>query len=328
MLNFLTFLDLSPSFIEFFSISLLNGVSYGLLLFMLSAGLTLIFSMMGVLNFAHASFYMLGAYAAYGVTALVGFWWALLLAPLMVGFLGAGFEKYCLRRVHKFGHVPELLITFGLSYILLELVQLVWGRGSVDYRVPAALDGPLFSVFGTQFPLYRAFMVLVAMLMLAALWLLLTRTTLGLVIQAALTHPDMAEALGHNVPRVFMLVFGGGAALAGLAGVVGGNAFVTEPGMAAAVGSVIFVVVVVGGMGSLAGAFWASLLIGTLQTFAVGIDASLMSTVKMLGMTVTPETLGYALLKLKLSQVAPILPYLLLVLMLIFRPKGLLGTRD
>lgn len=328
MLEFTTSLGLSPAFIEFFSVSLLNGVSYGLLLFMLSSGLTLIFSMMGVLNFAHASFYMLGAYLAYSVTVLVGFWWALLIAPLLVGLLGAGFEKYCLRRVHKFGHVPELLITFGLSYILLELVQLVWGRSSVDYRVPAALDGPLFTIFGTQFPMYRGFMMLVAVLMLIAVWLLLTRTRIGLVIQAALTHPETAEALGHNVPRVFMMVFGGGAALAGLAGVIGGNAFITEPGMAATVGSVIFVVVVVGGMGSLAGAFLASLLIGVLQTFAVAMDGSLMSLVKMLGMMVTPETFGYAVLKLKISQVAPILPYLLLVLMLIFRPKGLLGTRE
>ena len=328
MLEFLSSLGLTPGFIEFFSISLLNGVSYGLLLFMLSSGLTLIFSMMGVLNFAHASFYMLGAYVAYSVTALIGFWWALLIAPVVVGFLGAGFEKYCLRRVHKFGHVPELLITFGLSYILLELVQLVWGRSSVDYRVPAALDGPLFTIFGTQFPLYRGFMMLVAVLMLIAVWLLLTRTRIGLVIQAALTHPETAEALGHNVPRVFMLVFGGGAALAGLAGVIGGNAFVTEPGMAATVGSVIFVVVVVGGMGSLAGAFLASLLIGVLQTFAVAMDGSMISAVKMIGLSVTPETFGYAVLKLKISQVAPILPYLLLVLMLVFRPKGLLGTRE
>lgn len=328
MLEFLASLGLSPAFIEFFTVSLLNGVSYGLLLFMLSSGLTLIFSMMGVLNFAHASFYMLGAYVAYSVTALIGFWWALLIAPLVVGLLGAGFEKYCLRRVHKFGHVPELLITFGLSYILLELVQLVWGRSSVNYRVPTALDGPLFTIFGTQFPMYRGFMMLVAVLMLIAVWLLLTRTRIGLVIQAALTHPETAEALGHNVPRVFMMVFGGGAALAGLAGVIGGNAFVTEPGMAATVGSVIFVVVVVGGMGSLAGAFLASLLIGVLQTFAVAMDGSMISAVKMIGMSVTPETFGYALLKLKISQVAPILPYLLLVLMLVFRPKGLLGTRE
>lgn len=313
---------------EFFTISLLNGLSYGLLLFMLSSGLTLIFSMMGVLNFAHASFYMLGAYFAYSVTQLIGFWPALIIAPLLVGLLGAGFEKYCLRRVHKFGHVPELLITFGLSYILLEMVQLIWGRSSVDYRVPAELSGPLFTLFGTQFPIYRGFMMLVALLMLLAVWLLLTRTRIGLVIQAALTHPETVESLGHNVPRVFMMVFGGGAALAGLAGVIGGNAFVTEPGMAATVGSVIFVVVVVGGMGSLAGAFLASLLIGILQTFAVAIDSSLLSAAQSLGASITPETFGYAVLKLKISQIAPIMPYLFLVLILIFRPKGLLGTRE
>jgi branched-chain amino acid transport system permease protein len=313
---------------EFYTISLLNGISYGLLLFMLSSGLTLIFSMMGVLNFAHASFYMLGAYFAYTVTATIGFWPALLIAPLLVGLVGAAFERYCLRRVHKFGHVPELLITFGLSYIIVELVQLVWGRSSVDYRVPVALDGPLFTLFGTQFPMYRGFMMLVAVLMLISIWLLLTRTRIGLVIQAALTHPEMVESLGHNVPRVLMLVFGGGCALAGLAGVIGGNAFVTEPTMALSVGGVIFVVVVVGGMGSLAGAFVASLLIGIVQTFAVAIDASMMSALKVLGLSITPSTFGYELFKLKLSQVAPILPYLFLVLILIFRPKGLLGTRE
>lgn len=313
---------------EFFTISLLNGLSYGLLLFMLSSGLTLIFSMMGVLNFAHASFYMLGAYFAFSVTELIGFWPALLIAPLLVGLLGAGFEKYCLRRVHKFGHVPELLITFGLSYILLEVVQLIWGRSSVDYRVPAELSGPLFTLYGTQFPIYRGFMMLVALLMLLAVWLFLTRTRIGLVIQAALTHPETVEALGHNVPRVFMMVFGGGAALAGLAGVIGGNAFVTEPGMAATVGSVIFVVVVVGGMGSLAGAFLASVLIGVLQTFAVAIDCSLLGAASALGLTVTAQTFGYAVLKLKISQIAPIMPYLFLVLILIFCPKGLLGTRE
>jgi branched-chain amino acid transport system permease protein len=313
---------------EFFTISLLNGISYGLLLFMLSSGLTLIFSMMGVLNFAHASFYMLGAYFAYSVAQLIGFFPALVIAPLLVGGLGALFEKYALRRVHKFGHVPELLITFGLSFIILEMVQLVWGTSSVDYRVPGILGGPLFTLYGTQFPAYRGFMMLVAVLMLIAIWLLLTRTRIGLVIQASLTHPETVEALGHNVPRVFMLVFGGGAALAGLAGVIGGNAFVTEPGMAATVGSVIFVVVVVGGMGSLSGAFVASLLIGVIQTFAVGVDSSLMGAAASMGLDITDKTFGYALWKLKVSQVAPILPYLFLVLMLIFRPKGLLGTRE
>ena len=314
--------------LEFFVISLLNGVSYGLLLFMLSSGLTLIFSMMGVLNFAHTSFYMLGAYLAYSIAGVVGFWPALVIAPLLIGAMGAGFERFALRRVHKFGHVPELLVTFGLSYLILELVQLIWGRSTVPYALPSQLQGPLFTLYGTQFPRSRSFIMLVALLMLVSVWLLLTRTRIGLVIQAALKHPDMVEALGHNVPRVFMLVFGGGCALAGLAGVIGGNTYITEPAMAASVGSIIFVVVVVGGMGSLAGAFIASLLIGLVQTFAVALDYSLVHAFARLGVQVTEQTFGWPVLKLTISQIAPILPYLFLVLILIFRPKGLLGTRE
>ena len=327
-------------------INVLNGMSSGLLLFMLSSGLTLIFSMMGVLNFAHASFYMLGAYIAYTLVQLLGFWPALIAAPLLVGVVGAGFERLALRRVHKFGHVPELLITFGLSYVVLELVQLVWGRTAVPFTPPAVLQGPAFSIVQSpvhglsivlggagpelcaqavcsNFPLTRVFMMGVALLMLLALWLLLTRTRIGLVIQAALTHPEMVEALGHNVPRVFMLVFGSGCALAALAGVIGGITFVTEPAMAAIVGSIIFVVVVVGGVGSLAGAFVGSILIGLLQTLPLTVDDSLATLFKL-----GPDTFGYPLLKLTLAQVAPILPYLLMVLILIFRPKGLLGTRE
>lgn len=314
--------------LEFVAISLLNGLSYGLLLFMLSSGLTLIFSMMGVLNFAHASFYMLGAYFAYQISTGIGFWPALVLAPLIVGAIGAMIERYGLRKVHQWGHVSELLFTFGLSYIIVELVQVVWGRSAVPYRIPAELDRPLFTLFTTTFPAYRAFMMGVALFMLLAVYLLLTRTRVGLVIQAALTHPQAVEALGHNVPRVFMLVFGGGVALAGLAGVIGGNAFVTDPGMAATVGSIIFVVTVVGGMGSLVGAFLASLLIGIVQTFAVAIDFSFVDLVARFGGRITPVAPFYDLWRLTIAQVAPVLPYLLLVLMLIFRPRGLMGTRE
>lgn len=313
---------------EFLLVNLLNSLSYGLLLFMLCSGLTLIFSMMGVLNFAHASFYMLGAYFAYAISARIGFWPALLLAPILVGVIGAGVERFGLRAVHKYGHVAELLYTFGMAYMILEAVQLIWGRAAVPYTVPAELDGPLFTVFKTAFPKYRAFMMLVAVLMLTAIYLLLTRTRIGLIIQAALIHPEMVESLGHNVPRVFMMVFGGGCALAGLAGVVGGNTFVTEPGMAATVGSVIFVVVVVGGMGSLVGALLASLFIGVVQTFAVGIDQSLVTLLQAIGVGVTSQAFGYSVMSVTVAQVAPILPYALLVLVLIFRPRGLLGKRE
>jgi branched-chain amino acid transport system permease protein len=308
--------------------SVLNGVSYGLLLFMLSAGLTLIFSMMGVLNFAHASFYMLGAYFAYQVSSWSNYWVGLIVAPILVALLGGLFERYVLRKTHKFGHVPELLVTFGLSFVILELVQLIWGRTSVDYPIPQSMSGPLFKVFDSTFQSYRGFMMLVAILMLVCLFLILKKTRIGLVIQAALTHPDTTEALGHNVPRVFALVFAAGCALAGLAGVIGGNAFITEPGMAQSVGAIIFVVIVVGGMGSLGGALIASILIGLMQTFAVGLDWSVAGALNQIGMNVTSETFGYPVWKLKLSQVAPILPFLLLVVMLVVRPKGIMGTRD
>ncbi len=293
---------------ELLVLSLLNGLSYGLLLFMLSAGLTLIFSLMGVLNFAHGSFYMLGAYLAHSLAADWGFWWALLLAPLLVGALAALFYAQVLQRVAAHGHVAELLVTFGLSYVLLELVQLVWGRGPVDYRVPLALSGSMFTLWDVRFPAYRAFSMGVTLLVLGALvlWLRLSRG--GLVLQAALSHPKMAQALGHNVPRVFMGVFACGAGLAALAGVMGGNAFVTEPGMAATVGSIVFVVAVVGGLGSLWGAFWASLLMGVLQTAAVSLDVPLGGV--------------------RLSQLAPLLPYALLVGMLALHPRGLMGQRE
>ena len=342
---------------EFFIISMLNGLSYGLLLFMLSSGLTLIFSMMGVLNFAHASFYMAGAYFGYTISKWVGFWPALIVAPVLVAACGAVFERLTLRKVHKFGHVSELLVTFGLSYIVLELVQLIWGRTAVEFAPPEVLRDSAFTLINhsvqglsvlwgsapaemcssadasvrvvcSPFPATRGFMMLVALLMLVSLWLLLTRTRIGLVIQAALTHPEMAESLGHNVPRVFMLVFGAGTGLAGLAGVIGGSTFVTEPAMSATVGSVIFVVVVVGGMGSLSGAFLASILIGVIQTFAVAFDYSFITLCAQLGLSLSDAARENSFVKLTLSQVAPILPYLFLVLILIFRPKGLLGTRE
>jgi branched-chain amino acid transport system permease protein len=224
--------------------------------------------------------------------------------------------------------VAELLFTFGLFYLIEEMVHLVWGRAPVDYRVPAALDFSAFAIFGTSYPAYRVFMMAVSVGMLLGLYLVLTRTRIGLIVQASLTHPDMVQALGHNVPRVFMLVFGGGCALAGLAGVIGGNAFVTEPGMAAAVGSIVFVVVVFGGMGSLTGAFVASLFFGAVQTFSVALDYSLLDLLEVIGVQLAAQSGWRQVLSISVAQTAPVLPYLLMVLMLILRPTGLMGTRE
>ncbi len=306
-------------------ISLLNGVTYGLLLFMLSSGLTLIFSMMGILNFAHAAFYMLGAYFAYQISTYVGFWPGLVVAPVLVGVVGGIVERYGIRKAHHYGHIAELLFTFGLTFLFEELVKLVWGKATVDYRVPESLAGSLFRLFGTSFPVYKGFMMLVSVAMLVGLYAVLTYTRIGLIVRAALSRPEMVEALGHNVPRVFTWTFAGGAALAGLAGVIGGNAFVTEPGMAAALGPIVFVIVVVGGLGSVVGAFAASLLIGILQTWMVSIDYSILDLARSVGIRLSASS---ELTRLSVTQLAPIMPYLLMVLMLIFRPRGLMGARE
>lgn len=305
--------------------STLNGVLYGLLLFMLSSGLTLIFSMMGVLNFAHASFYMLGAYFAYAIGATTGFWAAMFLAPILVAGVGALVERYGLRNVHRHGHVAELLFTFGIAFLIEEIVKLIWGRNPVPYSPPAVLQQPLFTLWGTQYPSFRVFMMIVAVLMFITLWLMLKKTRIGLIVQAALTHPHMVGHLGHNVPLVFMGVFAVGCGMAALAGVIGGALLVTDPAMALTLGPIVFVVVVVGGMGSLGGAFVASILIGLIQTFAVAVDASLSDLLARFGVMVSNRSdLG----RITLAQVAPMLPFLLLVLVLIFRPRGLMGARE
>jgi branched-chain amino acid transport system permease protein len=291
--------------------SVFNGLLYGMLLFMLTSGLTLIFSMMGVLNFAHASFFMLGAYFAFEVSRVVGFWAALVLAPIAVAAIGAMVEAYGLRRLHRRGHVAELLFTFGLVYVIEEMVVFFWGRLPVDYRVPKALDFALFSLFGINYSAYRMFMLGIALASFVGLALLLTRTRVGLIVRAALSQPEMLRALGHDVPRVFMGVFAAGCGLAALAGVIGGNYFTTQPTLALQLGTIIFVVVVIGGLGSLAGALVASLLVGVVQTVSVAADVSLAPV-----------------LNVKLSELGALLPYVLMVLVLIFKPKGLMGRRE
>ena len=313
---------------ELVIISTMNGVLYGLLLFLMASGLTLIFSMMGVLNFAHASFYMLGAFFGFQISRWAGFWPALILAPLLVGAAGALVERFGLRSVHRHGHVAELLFTFGLAFVIEELVQIVWGKSPLDFRVPAALDFSAFSVFSTTYPAYKLFMLAISIAIFVGLFVMLTRTRIGIIVQAALTHPHMVAHLGHNVPLIFMSVFGVGAALAGLAGVIAGPWLVTQSSMAALLGPILFVIVVVGGLGSLRGALFASLLIGLLQTFAVAINLSLSDVFAGFGFSPQPRTLLYDLWRVTVAQIAPIMPYLLLVLVLIFKPTGLFGNRE
>ncbi len=308
--------------------AIFNGVLYGMLLFMLASGLTLIFSMMGVLNFAHASFFMLGAYFAYEISTHFNFWLALLIAPLIVGIVGAAIERFGLRHVHRYGHVAELLFTFGIAFVIEEAVQMIWGRVPVPYEIPKSLNYTLFSWSGLGYSAYRVFMLVVSVGIFVALLLLLTRTRIGLIIRAAVSDPIHVATLGHDVPKIFMMTFGLGCALAAIAGVIGGNVLGTEPAMALQLGPIVFVVIVIGGLGSLGGALVASLIIGVMQTLAVFYDFGLNNFILALGLQVDAESLFRDLTYMTTAQVSPVLPYLLLVLMLIFRPRGMFGTRD
>jgi branched-chain amino acid transport system permease protein len=315
---------------DLFLVNIIDGLVYGLLLFMLSAGLTLIFSMMGVLNFAHASFYMLGAYFAYQISQTMGFWPGLLIAPLVVGVMGALVERYGLRRVHQYGHVPELIFTFGLALLIEELVQFFWGTNQMAYDPPEVLQFAAFSIGVNSVSAYKVFMIFASIAIFLALLYVLTRTRVGMIIQAALSYPKTVEALGHNVPMVFMGVFGVGTALAGVAGVIAGPQLGTFPGMAILLGSIVFVTIVIGGLGSLWGALLASLLIGWLTTFAAASSFEFADILLALGME-RPADMDASMLRdlwtLTLPQIGPILPYMLMVLILVVRPHGLMGKR-
>lgn len=313
---------------EIIFISTLNGVLYGMLLFLMASGLTVIFSMMGVLNLAHASFYMLGAFFGFEISRRIGFWPALVLAPIIVGMIGMAVERYGLRTVHRHGHVAELLFTFGLTFVIKEIVEMIWGKLPADYRVPPSLDFSAFTVYSTNYPAFKLFVLLISIAIFLALLLVVKYTRVGLIVQAALTHPGMVGMLGHNVDRIFMAVFGVGVGLAAVAGVIAGPVLVTQSNMAALLGPILFVVVVVGGLGSLGGALAASLLIGLVQTFAVAFNVSLADIFGSSALASVLEVWLADIWRVTVAQIAPILPYLLLVLILIFRPRGLMGTRD
>ena len=284
-----------------FPVFFLHGLAYAGLLFLVSAGLTLVFGMMNVLNFAHAAMYMLGAYFSYSIMmrSTGKFWLSLLICPVILFIIGALIERFLLRRVHKFGHVQELLLTFGLAYIITELVKLFWGNYPLAVNIGGVL-GSTIPIFGITYPVYRIFIFLSAIFVGTVMALILYKTRLGIILRAAVNDSEMANTLGVNVPLVFMGVFAFGAALSGFAGVIAGPLLSTFPGMAQEILIDAFVVIVVGGFGSLGGAVVASLLIGELQSFGV-------------------------LLFPKLSIA---LIYLLMAVVLIIKPSGLFGEEQ
>lgn len=300
---------------------LANGLVYGLLLFLMASGLTLILSLMGILNFAHGAFFMLGAYFGYEIGRHGGFWTALLLAPLLTGMAGALVERWGLRPFKKYGpresHGAELLFTFALTFILQEITVLFWGRLPVEAAIPAWLQQQIPLTSGFSLSAYKILLVLLSMTALVSLWAFLSKSRFGLLIEAARSNPDMVAALGHDTGRINNIVFGVGTGLAGLAGAAGGPILVTEPGMAASLGAILFVVIITGGLGSLKGAFIACLLVGWLQHGAVAVDISL------------SDIIGDGLqhLDFSLARASALLPYLMLILVLVLRPEGLAGRK-
>jgi branched-chain amino acid transport system permease protein len=276
-----------------------HGLVYGMLLFLVSSGLTLVFGMMGILNIAHAAFYMLGAYLAFTVVQVTGsFWLSLVVAPILVAALGAVVERFLLRRTHAFGHAYELLLTFGLFFMLGEAIRWIWGNYPLQIPVPAGLGGSI-PFMGGQYPVYRLFILGVSALICAAMGLVLLRTRVGIVIRSAVSDAEMVSALGINTPLVSLGVFSVGSALAAVAGVIAAPFLQADPSMGAVILTDAFVVIVIGGFGSLLGALLASLMIGELQSFGI----------------------------LWFPQFALVFQFLLMAVVLITRPQGLLGEK-
>jgi len=245
----------------------LNGLSYGVLLFLLSVGLTLIFGMLDVVNLAHGSFYMLGAYAGLTLIAATdSFWLALLLAPLIVAVIGMLVERSCLRPLYRRGALDQVLLTFGLIYLFEDLVKWIWGGRIRSIPPPSLLSGSI-TLWGATIPSYRLFVIAFGLALAGALWLVLERTRLGAIIRAGVFDAEMTGAMGIDIDRVFTLVFGLGAALAGLSGVIAGPIQSAQPPMGASILIPALIVVVVGGLGSLKGSLIGSLLIGQAETF-------------------------------------------------------------
>jgi branched-chain amino acid transport system permease protein len=277
-----------------------HGLVYGMLIFLVASGLTLVLGMMGVLNIAHAAFYMLGAYFAYTLTLYLGsFWLALLIGPIIVGGLSIVIERFLIRKTYTGGHELQLLLTFGLFFILGELIRLVWGTVPLTVPVPAFLSGDV-PYLGLRYPVYRLFILGFSFLVLIAVSLILSRTRVGIIIRAAVSDADMVDALGTNIPVVFSGVFAGGAVLAALSGVIAAPFLSVYSGMGDDALLDCFVIIVVGGFGSLPGAFIASLMLGQLNSFGI----------------------------LFIPKLAVVFQFLLMVVVLIVRPYGLFGEKQ
>jgi branched-chain amino acid transport system permease protein len=285
--------------ISLYTMQALHGLIYGMLLFLTASGLTLIFGLMRVLNIAHAAFYMLGAYLAYTTVAISeNFWLSLLIAPIAVGSLGAAVEIMLLRRIRSHGHEHELLLTLGLFYMMTEATRWIWGNTTLEVPAPSLLMGSV-PLLGSRYPIYRLFILGFSGLVCVFLGTILKATRLGIIIRSAVSDREMVSALGVNTSLVMTGVFGLGAALAAVAGVIAAPFLQVDPSMGQTILVDTFVVVVIGGFGSLSGALMSSIMIGELKSFGI----------------------------LWFPQLAIVLQFLLMAAVLIVRPQGLLGEK-
>ncbi len=278
----------------------IHGLAYGMMLFLIAAGLTLIFGMMGILNLAHAGFFMLSAYFGYQIVAWGGnYWVALIFAPLITGFIGALVERFILRKLIATGLPNQLLVTQGMVFVIIGLVQAQWGTEYLPFLPPESLNG-LVDIAGLQYPEYRLFMIGVSLALLIFMIFILHKTRLGMIVRAAVSDAEMVDALGINVPLVFMVVFGVGTWMAGLAGVVIAPVVSVHPYLGDQVGMDAFVVVITGGFGSLGGAFLVAIALGLLNAFGIQF----------------------------ISQYAMVLTFLFMAVVLAIKPTGLFGERE
>ncbi len=292
---------------------LLNGLQLGVTLFLMAAGLTLVFGIMNLINLAHGSMYMVGAYVGATVTAASGSFALGVLAALPAAALaGVLVETIVMRRLYPREHLDQVLATFGLVLFFNELVVIVWGRQPLFMNVPDALAGTVEIIPGAPYPAYRLAMMAVGLAVALLLWVLITRTRLGMQIRAGASNREMAGAIGIDITRLYTLVFALGAALAGLAGVMVGPILAVESGMGESILIVTFVVIVIGGIGSVRGALVGALLVGLVDTLG---RAFLPVVLRAVMGPAQADSLGAALASMAI--------YLLMAAVLVWRPRGL-----
>jgi branched-chain amino acid transport system permease protein len=296
---------------------LLNGLQFGVTLFLMAAGLTLVLGIMNVVNLAHGSLYMVGAY----LTLAAAQWTGSYLLGAALGLLGTlvvgmAVEVVVLRSLYDRDHLDQVLATFGLILFFNELIAIVWGRAALFASPPSWLSGHIDLFTGSRYPAYRAAIILVGLVTALILWYVVTRTRLGMLIRAGASNRTMVAALGVNIRLLYTVVFGFGAALAGLAGLMAGPIYNVQPGMGELVLIQVFVVVVIGGIGSIRGALIGAIIVGIVDTLGRAFLKPLMATI------ISPpaaESAGPAL--------ASMLIYLLMAVVLAIRPQGLFPAR-